>query len=171
MNEATAPGIDLKVEPDLTIEPGKHDRKLELWLEYKIIKELLPAYDQQSSARNTTENALALNLSVLKACVVGKGRGGKWEEYVKAKQFPVSLRTLDRWIEKALASASLPTWVVAKLSGNKRKAGAPKKLKMSLPLEFDSETDRSILKDAAEKLGKAKLAQVILVAVREELGL
>ena len=150
MKEGLAVGIDPKIEPDLTVEPGKDDRKLELWLEHKIIKELLPAYDQQSRALSTTENALALKLAYLKACIVGKGRGGKWEEYVKAKQFPVSLRTLDRWIEKALASDPLPDWVIAKLSGNKRKVGAPKKLKMSLSLEFDSETDRFILKDAAE---------------------
>ena len=87
------------------------------------------------------------------------------------KQFPVSLRTLDRWIEKALASGALSPWIIAKLSGNKRKPSSLKKLKLSLPLVFDSESDRSMLKDAADKLGPAKLAALILAAIRGELGL
>jgi hypothetical protein len=171
--EATAVGIDPKAPPDLTVEPVKPEEfaRVEVYLEHVIQKELLPTYNQQSSALSKTENSLALNLACLKACVVGKGRGGKWEEYVRVKQFPVSLRTLDRWIEKALASGALSPWVIAKLHGNKRKTGALKKVRMSLPLEFDSETDRSILRDAAEKLGRAKLTQVILDAIREEMGL
>jgi hypothetical protein len=168
--EGTAVGIDLKAPPDLTVEPVKAEEfaRVEVYLEHVIQKELLPTYNQQSFALSKTESSLAINLACLKACVVGKGRGGKWEEYVRVKQFPVSLRTLDRWIEKALASGALSPWVIAKLSGNKRKPGPLKKLKLSLPLVFDSESDRAILKDAADKLGPAKLAVLLLKAIREE---
>ena len=170
--EATAVGIDPKAPPDLTVEPVKPEEfaRVEVYLEHVIQKELFPAYNQQSFALSKTESSLALNLACLKA-VVGKGRGGKWEEYVRVKQFPVSLRTLDRWIEKALASGALSPWIIAKLSGNKRKPSSLKKLKLSLPLVFDSESDRSMLKDAADKLGPAKLAALILAAIRGELGL
>ncbi len=173
--EATAVGIDPKAPPDLTIEPGKDDRKLEVWLEHKIIRDLCPAYHLNASTLAGLEQDLSYNVAILKACVVGKGRGGKWEKYAEAKesQFGVSLRTLNRWIEKRMEDTvnPLPDWVIKRLLANKRKSIKTPKIKMSVPLVFDTRNERDLMQQAVEKLGPAKLAVLILNAIREELGL
>jgi hypothetical protein len=169
-----AVGIGLKA-PDLTIEPGKDDRKLEVWLEHRIIKDLCPAYHSHASTLAGLEQDLSYNVAILKACVVGKGRGGKWEKYagVKEKQFGVTVRTLNRWIEKRIEDTvnPLPEWVLKRLIANKRKNTKTPKVKMSIPLVFDTEKERALIQRAVEKFGLAKLTALILDKVREELEL
>lgn len=67
----------------------------------------------------------------------------------------------------------MPAWVAAKLVGNRKKASAdPAKprYKMNLTLSFAGIEDKDLIERAKEQLGDEKLTDIILDAVRKELG-
>ena len=132
---------------------------------------MIPVYKDSLATLKTHETSLTYALACLKAVRVGKGRDGEWSKYAEAKFTPLKLRTMDRWITRALEEkGSLPEWVVTRLTANKRKTARPTKIGMSLPLTFDNEMDRTLLQDAVTRFGFAKLTEIILEAVREEMG-
>jgi len=166
--------LDLTIEPDFNIEPEENDRHMEVWLEHKIINELFPAHEQQKDALAKTDADLTFRLAILKARIVGKGRGGKWEEYVETKQFPVCLKTLDRWINDLRddPKSRLPAWVVERLTCKRRPS--TKKIKLSVELVFDNVNEKNELATKLGQLNALQKADVFLNAVRaalKELGL
>jgi hypothetical protein len=165
----TGKTVDLSVEPKT---PEEHIQA-EVYLEGIILKDLLPDYNGLQKVVQQAEEDLAYELAHLKAVRVGKGREGKWEPYVLSKLQPLTVRTIDRWIAREIKRGNLPAWVVARLTVNRKRArlaSPDKAIKMSLPLLLDEVEDQECIQRAVDQLGMPRVTEIILKALREEMG-
>jgi hypothetical protein len=157
MTPATGVAVETKQELDLKVEPDTPEQwaKAELCLEAKIIKTILPSYRNQREAVRKAEDGLAHQLACLKAVRVGRGRDGRWGScdcQASAADCPY-----DCWIKDELERETLPEWVTAKLTANKKKkldVPPPPRYKMMLGLSLVALDDKRLVDRAREQLGK-----------------
>ncbi len=184
MQEAAALAVEVAASIDVTdvnfnIEPnfdecGGDAVKYEIKAESVCIdatKEFLSQKTSAALAQAKKVNAfkpLIKHLCILKAVKLGLGgRGSEWGDTVK-KLEPLKIRTVDRWIAKALSEGNidLPLWVVKRLGPTiEPSEGKPKKIEFT-PLSLqERKAFMACLTRLTFRRGPEKAWQVIFEAI------
>lgn len=170
---AAAAAPDARQPYDLSVEPKTKEQsaRAEVYLEHVLIKEIGPEFQSHTKTLAAIREKYAFHFACLKAVVVGKGRNGNWESHLKTKFPELNVRTVDRWIEAEIEKQTLPPWVVSKLTATKKPRPEAKQwYRLSLPLVFTNPGDRMLIEKAEEQLSEEALTEIIVKAVREEIG-